>query len=439
MEIRQSSVVAEPADRSTAHQSPLVLMPVADLSPTFTVGELTDAINAQLKSGFGGGVWVTGEISGYRDQGQHSYFSLVEDIDGKKATVNVALFANVKRNLRPMLASNRLELSDGTKVRVFGTLDVYAPTGRLSLKISDLDPRFTLGDITASRDRVLASLTAEGLLRNNAMHSVSIVPLRVAVVTSVGSAAWHDFTDELESSGFGFHLLAFDARVQGDQAEAMVIAGIAAAVEHGADVVAVVRGGGARNDLAAFDTEGVARAIATCPLPVITGLGHEIDTTVADEVAHTALKTPTACAGWLIDRVQRFVDETEARWGVIVERAFFELATQIDRLESRASRVVTRTNSAIERSAERLRSRQDRLVRTPLTIERVDTSITERERRLALLDPAHLLERGWTMTTTADGRIVTSARDLSVGDELITRLVDGVVRSTVNETTPEEE
>jgi len=388
-------------------------MPVADLSPTFTVGELTDAINAQLKSGFGGGV--------------------------KKATVNVALFANVKRNLRPMLASNRLELSDGTKVRVFGTLDVYAPTGRLSLKISDLDPRFTLGDITASRDRVLASLTAEGLLRNNAMHSVSIVPLRVAVVTSVGSAAWHDFTDELESSGFGFHLLAFDARVQGDQAEAMVIAGIAAAVEHGADVVAVVRGGGARNDLAAFDTEGVARAIATCPLPVITGLGHEIDTTVADEVAHTALKTPTACAGWLIDRVQRFVDETEARWGVIVERAFFELATQIDRLESRASRVVTRTNSAIERSAERLRSRQDRLVRTPLTIERVDTSITERERRLALLDPARLLERGWTMTTTADGRIVTSARDLSVGDELITRLVDGVVRSTVNETTPEEE
>ena len=414
-------------------------MPVADLSPTFTVGELTDAINAQLKSGFGGGVWVTGEISGYRDQGQHSYFSLVEDIDGKEATVNVALFANVKRNLRPMLASNRLELSDGTKVRVFGTLDVYAPTGRLSLKISDLDPRFTLGDITASRDRVLASLTAEGLLRNNAMHSVSIVPLRVAVVTSVGSAAWHDFTDELESSGFGFHLLAFDARVQGDQAEAMVIAGISAAVKQGADVVAVVRGGGARNDLAAFDTEGVARAIATCPLPVITGLGHEIDTTVADEVAHTALKTPTACAGWLIDRVQRFVDETEARWGVIVERAFFELATQIDRLESRASRVVTRTNSAIERSAERLRSRQDRLVRTPLTIERVDTSITERERRLALLDPARLLERGWTMTTTADGRIVTSARDLSVGDELITRLVDGVVRSTVNETTPEEE
>ena len=114
----QSTVV------TSAHQSTLVLMPDADLSPTFTVGELTDAINAQLKSGFGGGVWVTGEISGYRDQGQHTYFSLVEDIDGKKAMVNVALFANVKRNLRPMLASNRLELQDGTKVRVFGTLDV---------------------------------------------------------------------------------------------------------------------------------------------------------------------------------------------------------------------------------------------------------------------------------------------------------------------------
>jgi len=414
-------------------------MPDADLSPTFTVGELTHAINAQLKSGFGGGVWVTGEISGYRDQGLHTYFSLVEDIDGKKATLNVALFANVKRALRPMLESNRLELQDGTKVRVFGTLDVYAPTGRLSLKISDLDPRFTLGDITASRDRVRAALTVEGLLRKNAETTVPLVPLRVAVVTSVGSAAWHDFTDELGSSGFDFHLFAFDARVQGDQAEEMVVAGISAAVQHGADVVAVIRGGGARNDLAAFDAEGVARAIATCPLPVVTGLGHEIDTTIADEVANTALKTPTACAGWLIDHVQRFVDETETRWASIVERAMFELTGQVDRLESRASRVVTRTNSAIERSSERLRSRQDRLVRAALTIERIENSMNERERRLALLDPARLLERGWTMTTTADGKIVTSAKDLSAGDELVTRLVDGTVRSTVNATTPEEE
>ena len=432
-------MASQPAVVSAAHQPPLVLMPDADLGPTFTVGELTHAINAQLKSGFGGGVWVTGEISGYRDQGQHTYFSLVEDIDGKKATLNVALFANVKRNLRPMLASNRLELQDGTKVRVFGTLDVYAPTGRLSLKISDLDPRFTLGDITATRDRVRTALTVEGLLRKNAEQFLPLVPLRVAVVTSVGSAAWHDFTDELGTSGFDFHLLAFDARVQGDQAEDMVIAGISAAVQHSADVVAVIRGGGARNDLAAFDTEGVARAIATCPLPVVTGLGHEIDTTIADEVAHTAMKTPTACAGWLIDRVQRFVDETESRWGAIVERASFELAAQVDRLESRASRVVTRTNSAVERSSERLRSRQDRLARTTITIERIEVLMDERERRLALLDPARLLERGWTLTTTADGKAIGSAKGLSVGDELVTRLVDGTVRSTVNATTPEEE
>jgi len=141
----------------------------------------------------------------------------------------------------------------------------------------------------------------------------------------------------------------------------------------------------------------------------------------------------------LIDRVQRFVDETETRWASIVERAMFEFTGQVDRLESRASRVVTRTNSAIERSSERLRSRQDRLVRAALTIERIENSMNERERRLALLDPARLLERGWTMTTTADGKIVTSAKDLSAGDELVTRLVDGTVRSTVNATTPEEE
>jgi exodeoxyribonuclease VII large subunit len=172
---------------------------------------------------------------------------------------------------------------------------------------------------------------------------------------------------------------------------------------------------------------------------VITGLGHEIDTTIADEVAHTALKTPTACAGWLIERVQRFVDDTESKWTAIAERVSFELAGHADRLESRASRVVTRTNSAIERSAERLRSRQDRLARTSVTLERIEMSMMERERRLALLDPARLLERGWTMTTTSDGRPLMSIADLSQGDELVTRVADGTVTSTVTATTPEEQ
>ena len=382
---------------------------MANAEVTYTVGELTAAINRQLRSGFGAGVWVTGEISGRRDSGAHTYFSLVEDLDGSKATLSVSLFANVKRTLTPMLAANRLELTDGTKVRVYGTLDVYAPSGRLSLKISAIDPEFTLGDISAARDAVLARLAAAGLLEANGRVPMPVVPMKVGLVTSVDSAAWHDFIDELTRSGFGFHVVAVDARVQGDQAEQMVSAGIATAVAQGVDVIAVVRGGGARNDLAAFDTEGIARAIANCPVPVLTGIGHEIDRPVADEVSHTALKTPTACAGWLVDRVSEFVD------GV----------------ESRAASVAARTHAAVARSAERLRSRADRLAKVNLALDHAARRIDERARRLELLDPARLLERGWSITLDSSGRVVRSIDDAEAGTTLVTRVADGRITSTV--------
>jgi exodeoxyribonuclease VII large subunit len=407
MALRVASMAPRPAHLAASHLAPLVLM--ADSELTYTVGELTAAINRQLRAGFGSGVWVTGEISGRRDSGPHTYFSLVEDIDGSKATVSVSLFANVKRSLTPMLAANRLELTDGTRVRVFGTLDVYAPTGRLSLKISNIDPQFTLGDITAARDAVMARLAAEKLLDANSRIAMPTVPLRVGVVTSIGSAAWHDFADEITRSGHGFHLVAVDARVQGDQAESMVASGIATAVAHGVDVVVVIRGGGARNELAAFDTEGIARAIATCPVPVLTGLGHEIDRTVADEVAHTALKTPTACADWLVDRVSGFVDG----------------------LEARAQKVAARTHAALARSAERLRSRTDRLSRIRLVLDRASNGLDDRAHRLDLLDPVRLLERGWSITLTADGRVVRSIADVSASDTVVTRVADGRITSTV--------
>jgi exodeoxyribonuclease VII large subunit len=407
MEVRVTTMVAESAHVTPPHLAPLVLM--ADAEVTYTVSELTAAINRQLRAGFGAGVWVTGEISGRRDSGAHTYFSLIEESDGSKATLSVSLFANVKRTLMPMLAANRLELSDGTKVRVFGTLDVYAPTGRLGLKISSIDPQFTLGDITAARDAVMARLAAERLLDANGRHALPLVPLNVGVVTSVGSAAWHDFTDEITRSGFGFHLLAVDARVQGDQAESMVTAGIATAVAHGAQVIVVIRGGGARNELAAFDTEGIARAIATCPVPVLTGLGHEIDRTVADEVAHTALKTPTACAAFLVDRVAHFVEA----------------------LETRAASVAARTHAAVGRSEERLRGRVDRLARVGSVLDRAATRIDERAHRLELLDPARLLERGWSITLDGDGRVVRSVSDVTDGMTLTTRVADGRITSTV--------
>ena len=438
------TVVARPGGgASQRHPSALVLngarVAVVDGDTTFTVGGLTEAINQQLRQGFGRGVWVAGEVSGLRASGAHVYFSLVEEIDGAKATLAVSLFANVKRTVMPKLAANRVELADGTKVRIRGTLDVYAPSGRLSLKVSDIDPQFTLGDITAARDAVLARLSAEDLIGRNGRLPMPVMPLRIGVVTSIGSAAWHDFRDEIARSGFGFHLLGIDARVQGDQAEAMVAAGIATAVAHAVDVVVVIRGGGARNDLAAFDSEAIARAIATCPVPVWTGLGHEIDRSVADEVAHTAHKTPTACADALVDLIAARAQAAEGLWTAIAATATTRVAAQGAALANRASRVAARTHQAVVRSDERLRARTERLVRVGMMLDRAESGLVERSRRVELLDPARLLERGWSITTDADGRPLRSIAQAPVGAALSTRVADGTVTSTVTGTVEDPE
>ena len=159
-------------------------------------------------------------------------------------------------------------------------------------------------DTEVARAALLAKLAEEDLLRANADRPMPLVPLRVGLATSDGSAAEADFLDELRRSGFAFRVLRADTRVQGSDAPRSIASAIRMLATHRLDVLALVRGGGARTDLAAFDDEAVARAIAACPVPVVTGIGHEVDTSVADEVAHTAAKTPTACAQLLVARAR---------------------------------------------------------------------------------------------------------------------------------------
>jgi exodeoxyribonuclease VII large subunit len=426
-------------------------------NPTYTVGELAEAINDALRRGFSDGVWVRGEISGWSDRGQHAYFTLVDD-DGTKAAVNVQFFANARMRLRPMLQKHRLRLADGMKVRVFGYLDYYAPTGRIGLKMTGIDPKYTLGDIAQSRDEVIRRLVADGLLDANKRRPLSPIPLRIGVVTSVGTAAWHDFHDELQRSALGFSLTVIDTRVQGEFAEQMVTAAIVTLSQRiDLDAMVVIRGGGARNELAVFDAERIARAIAASPVPVLTGLGHEIDRSVADEVAHTTLKTPTACAGELIARAARYSADAEAAFASIVRESRHVLGTATGDLSETAHRIARRTHAAVERADERLGMRVDTLARSApaslaradqrlvdtgervlaragTTIERSTSRLEVLAARVAALDPAVQLARGWSITRDADGRVVRSIEDLSRDDIVTIAVADGLITSTVTDT-----
>ncbi len=427
--------------------------------PTLGVGELADAINGALRRSFADGVWVRGEIQGWSERGPHAYFRLVEETEEGKASVNVQFFAPSRARLRPVLMKHRLRLADGLKVRIFGHLDFFAPSGQLGLKMSGIDPRFTLGELALQRDDVVRRLVAAGLYDLNKRRPLPVAPLRVGVVSSLQGAAWADFLHEIERSGLGFELRVIDVRVQGEWAVTEVSAAVRTLSRHrDLDVVAVIRGGGGRTELATFDHEAIATAIATSPLPVFTGLGHEIDRAVADEVAHSALKTPTACAAALVERVLEFTQATEAAWSAIrrcgaqgtatadaevaglaqqirhrvvssVERSDERLALRVQRLHGGADRV-------LERAEQRLLAGRTAVARSPRLLDPEARHLESVAERVRLLDPVLTIERGFSITRTADGRTVRTSTELQPGDTIITTFASGTARSRVEETQP---
>ena len=368
-------------------------------------------------------------------------------------------------------------MTDGTEVRVRARVTWYDRGGRLQLQMSDIDPAFTLGRLAADRDRLLRLLDGEGLLARQAALPRPVLPLRLGLVTSRGSAAEHDVLDELRRSGIGFSVVSADVRVQGARAPRSVAWGLRAVAARGVDAVLLVRGGGATTDLAAFDGEAIARAVATLDVPVFTGVGHEIDRSVADEVAHAAYKTPTACAQAVVADVRAVEARTDDGWRRIVAAARRAARDQAERLRScgrhvalatrqelvaadrdlsgRGVRVgrsaegaLGRATAALDRAAGRVEAGGRAHLRThEQTVATAATRLGQRPPRLLAaaerdlravdaqvraLDPQRVLARGWSITRTADGRTLRSATDAAPGDELVTTLADGSVRSTVS-------
>ena len=406
-------------------------------------------------------IWVEGEISNLnRSAKGHVYFDLVEPTQpgqSSAARISVVLWNSTKQIVNKQLKRENVgAMTDGMAVRLRSAVDFYEVQGRLQLRMTGIDPRYILAAMAAERDALIERLHNEGVAEQNKLRPMPLVPLRVGLVTSAGSDAEKDFLDELHSSAFGFLVTVCDARVQGDEAPAGLARSLTTLFcRNDLDVIVLTRGGGSRGDLAVFDNEALARTIARSPVPVITGIGHEADRSVADVVAHTAVKTPTAAAGLLVDRVARVVEHTEACWHGIQSRTSTTLAhaeQQLDLLARRSSRAgrdgllladqrLTATKTAIHREAirtlaqatEQLDRRSKELPKLARrTLRHASSSIDHHQARLKTFDPAIMLERGWTITRTANGDVVRSVADANSGDTLVTQLADGTLISNVS-------
>jgi exodeoxyribonuclease VII large subunit len=326
-----------------------------------------------------------------------------------------------------------MRMTNGVKVRIRGTVELYQARGQLQLKMIAIDPAYTLGDLAVARAALLARLKSDGSLVANGRLAVPILPLRVALVTSLRSAAHADFRHELEASGFAFHLVEVDARVQGLEADETVEAALWVAADAAVDVVCIVRGGGAQTDLAAFDTERIARAIAAAPMPVFVGIGHEIDRSIADEVAHSSFKTPTACAAALVDAVRNAVDQAEAAWAGIARLADRRLDAAANRLVERSAWLERGVAHRLDSAGRRLDAATLAVVTAgPRRLRAAERDLDGITAQVRAFDPSRIVERGWSLTRRADGSIIRTVDDLTQGDSLITRLSDGEVRSTVD-------
>lgn len=406
---------------------------------TLSLLELNGRVKSTLQFEMPDAYWVQAEISSISPSGQgHCYLELVQkDATGRNflAKAKANIWRGTWLKLKPYFEAQTGEtLKVGMKVLLQVTVTFHEVYG-YSLVVQDIDPAYTMGDMARRRKEILEQLARDGVIGLNKELEIPALPHRIAVISSATAAGWGDFRNQLDGNiyGFRFYVKLFPALMQGDDVERSVVSALnaVAARRDDFDLVVIIRGGGAVSELSCFDSYNLAFNIANFPLPVITGIGHERDDTVADVVAHTKVKTPTAAAEFIINRV-------------------FDTASELENLTRRMSDAITgrmnAENVRIERLSQKLpslfavlRTRQEQLletvwIRSVNGVRNLITSQTHKleilDKTLAAADPAVILKRGYSLTR-AGGRVVKSASDLKKGDRLTTVFADGSVDSEI--------
>ncbi|MDR3739431.1 MAG: exodeoxyribonuclease VII large subunit [Terracidiphilus sp.] len=454
---------------SSAHQLGF-LFDEASARRVWPVSELVEEVRSQVEQRYLD-VWVEGEISNLRPAPSgHMYFTLKD----AEAQLPVVLF-------RRQALLMRFRPEDGLHVLVRGRVSVYSQRGQLQLVAEAIEP-VGAGSLQLAFEQLRDRLKAEGLFDSERKRALPAFPRTVGIVTSPTGAVIRDFLNIVGRRHAGLEVLVFPVAVQGDAAAGEIEAAIAALnAAKLVDVIVLARGGGSLEDLAAFNSERVARAIAASRLPVVSAVGHETDFTIADFVADLRAPTPSAAAE-LITEAQHRVAERLAQNDLRLERAVrFQMLQARQRVDSlHAERAEWRITALLERTGQRLddarlrleneiasqiRERQQRVYelqagilrrdprsllaaarerlvglrhRLDLTFERTlrdaSAELHATDARLHALSPLAVLERGYALVQGADGAVVHSIAQLALGEQLTTRLGDGSFTSRVEGT-----
>ena len=371
-----------------------------------------EAIAAELPDEY----WLEAELSECRESRGHCYMELVEKDETSNTPVAKASAKCWKQTwamVQPYFERTTGQpLRAGMKVLLKVYPQFHEAFG-FSWIVTDIDPNYTLGDMAQRRQQIIAQLKAEGVFDLQRELVIPRFCQRIAVISAATAAGYGDFCRQLEENEYGlvFYPTLFPAVMQGEQVEQSVIAALNRINGHADDydVVVIIRGGGSTSDMSGFDTLSLAENVANFPLPIITGIGHDRDECVLDMVSNTRVKTPTAAAAFLIAHLA-------------------DTLQHLNDLQQRLSFMLTMFKTNFEHQLDQRYERICHAIQQRITQERHHLEMVEQH--TALLDPALLLRRGYSITLF-HGKAVRDPQQLKAGDEIETRVEKGVIMSRV--------
>ncbi len=402
---------------------------------SYSLHEMNEYLRRVVALNFPDAMWVRCEIAQLNESRGHYFFHLIEKEEAVIAKANAIMWGMThRRMLRNHGRRINKVLKEGLEVLLKLRVE-YSELYGLRYFVEDIDPSFTMGKLAMQKQLILERFAKEDLLGKNNATSLPIAFQKIAIISSENAAGYQDYCTQLEANTYGYVVdnQLFTAAMQGENVEEEILFQLKRIKREKDifDAVVIIRGGGARLDLMAFDNEKISRAVADFPIPVLTGIGHDIDESILDKVAHTALKTPTAVADFIINHNLFFENRLLQIGGELNYLTQEKLQEQYFSLQNIEQNIQWLVQSNWNSASQKLDILENEIIQTAqFFLQKESKRVEHLEEVYKLLSPEATLKRGFSITSV-DGKIIKSTKDISSKKsiEITTQLSDGIIKS----------
>jgi exodeoxyribonuclease VII large subunit len=372
-------------------------------------------------------LWIEGEVTELRRHAgwANVFFTLKDPTDGACLPVSIP---------RGQFDALRLDLAEGERVHVYGRPELFAAKGEFKLRALTIE-RFGLGDHLAALERLKKKLGGEGVFDDARKRRLPFLPRKIGLVTGNDAAAKRDVLSVVTTRFPPAHVVVAETYVQGPRAAGAIVAALKQLCDvDGVDVIVLARGGGSFDDLLPFSDEQLVRAVASCPVPVVSAVGHEQDTPLCDLAADHRASTPTAAGRVVVPDLDELVARLDAARTAVGRGARRRVERERERTDVLHARLRRAPRAALEREQRRVEGLHERLRRAPLLlVERKRAALEHATGRLRVLSPKSTLSRGYAIVRGGSG-VVRSSSELAAGAHVDVQLAEGAFGATVEET-----